>query len=105
VVFPDLIPSGFFDSYGFMDADKEKVIEVVCSCCGAVLWVDVSTGNVVKSEKAAKKKESLEDLLLREKKKQEGFATKLEATAELERKKLAKAKEKFDRAFIKAEKE
>lgn len=84
-----------------MSMDKEKVIEVVCSCCGAVLWVDASTGNVVKSEKAAKKKESLEDLLLREKKKQEGLATKLEATAELERKKLAKAREKFEKAFEK----
>jgi hypothetical protein len=86
-----------------MSQDKGKVVEVACPCCRTILWVETSTGNVVKSEKAAKKKESLDDLLLKEKKKKEGFETKFEATADLEKQKLAKAKEKFEKAFGKPE--
>jgi len=82
-----------------MDEEQEKVFEVVCPCCQAVIWVDGRTGGVVKSERTAKKKESLDDLLIREKKKKDGFATKFEATADLEKKKRELAKEKFARAF------
>jgi len=82
-----------------MSPEKGKVIEVACPCCRAVLWVEASTGSVVKSEKAAKKKESFDELLLKEKKKKEGFETKFEATADLEKQKLAKAKEKFEKAL------
>jgi hypothetical protein len=86
-----------------MSTEKGKVHEVVCPCCQAVLWVEASTGGILKSERTAKKKESLDDLLLKEKKKKEGFATKFEATAELEKRKHQKAREKFEKAFGKLE--
>jgi hypothetical protein len=82
-----------------MDADQGNVFEVECPCCRAALWVDRATGGVVKSEKAAKKKESLDELLLKEKRKTDGFATKFEATADLERKKRELAKERFAKAL------
>jgi hypothetical protein len=82
-----------------MDADQGNVFEVECPCCRAVIWVDRATGAVVKSEKAARKKESLDELLLKEKRKTDGFATKFEATADLERKKRELAKERFAKAM------
>jgi uncharacterized Zn finger protein (UPF0148 family) len=86
-----------------MSQEHEKVHEVVCPCCQATLWVEAETGRLVKSERAAsaRKKESLDDLLIREKKKQEGFATKFESTAEVEKQKREKAAEKFAAAFNK----
>jgi adenine-specific DNA methylase len=88
-----------------MCADKEKVYEVVCPHCQTVIWVDAAAGDVIKSERGARKKESLDDLLLREKKKKEGFERKFEATAELEKQKLQKAKEKFEKAISSADNE
>jgi hypothetical protein len=82
-----------------MDAEHGSVFEVTCPCCRARLWVDGAAGGVVKSEKAAKKKESLDELLLKEKQKTDGFATKFEATADLERKKRELAKERFAKAL------
>ena len=84
-----------------MSQEHEKVHEIVCPCCQATLWVEAETGRLVKSERAAaaRKKESLDDLLLREKKKQDGFATKFESTAEVEKQKREKAAEKFAAAF------
>jgi hypothetical protein len=82
-----------------MSTDQEKVFEVICPCCQATLWVDPSAQSVIKSEKGAKKKASLDDLLLKEKKKKEGFEHKFEATAEIEKQKRQKAKEKFAKAF------
>ena len=89
-----------------MGDQKGKVVAVTCPCCQSLLWIDASTGGLVKSEKAAaKKKESLDDLLLKEKKKKDGFATKFEETAELEKKKFETAKEKFAKAFEKLDEE
>jgi len=82
-----------------MSAEHEGVFEVECPCCRARLWVDGATGGVVKSEKPAKKTESLDELLLKEKRKTDGFATKFEATADLERKKRELAKERFAKAI------
>jgi len=82
-----------------MSNDREKTFEVTCPCCQAILWVDALARSVIKSEKAARKKESLDDLLLKEKKKKEAFESKFEATAEIERQKRQKAKEKFEKAF------
>ena len=79
--------------------EQGKVFEVVCPCCRSVIWVDGTTGGIVKSERAAKKKESLDELLIKEKQKKDGLATKFEATAALEQEKLKKAREKFDKAF------
>ncbi len=84
-----------------MSNDREKTFEVTCPCCQATLWVDPLARSVIKSEKAARKKASLDDLLLREKKKKEAFETKFEATAEIEKQKRQKAKEKFEKAFDK----
>jgi hypothetical protein len=50
-------------------------------------------------KRGGKKKESLDELLLKEKKRTEEFERKFEATAELEKKKLEKAKEKFKKAL------
>jgi hypothetical protein len=89
-----------------MSEEKGKVVAVTCPCCQSLLWIDASTGGLVKSEKAAaKKKESLDDLLLKEKKKKDGFATKFEETAELEKKKFETAKAKFEKAFEKRDDE
>lgn len=81
------------------DKEKDKVFQVTCPCCRAILWVDAQTQGVIKSEKGAKRKESLDDLLLKEQKKKAEFERKFEATAELQKKKLEKAKEKFEKAF------
>ena len=65
-----------------------------------MLWVDGEAHKVLRSEKAAnKKKESLDELLAKEKEKRDGMATKFEATAALEQEKLKKAREKFEKAL------
>jgi len=78
---------------------SENVFEIVCPHCHTVIWVDGEARRVLKSEKAAKKKESLDELLLKEKQKKDGLATKFEATAALEQEKMKKAREKFDQAL------
>jgi len=89
------------------EADKKvAVFEIVCPCCRSVLWVDGITREIVKTEKhAAKKKGSLDDLLEHEKKRQDEFERKFEATAELERQKKEKAREAFDKALGNVDKE
>jgi len=67
--------------------------------------VDGKTGAVIKSEKAPKKKNSLDDLLLKEKVKAEGMGRKLEATFELQKKKHDEAEEKFKHALEHPEEE
>ena len=80
--------------------EKGKVFQIVCPCCESLLWVDAVTREVIQTEKrGGKKKESLDELLLKEKKRTEEFERKFEATAELEKKKLEKAKEKFKKAL------
>lgn len=82
---------------------KDSVFQVVCPCCEAVVWVDGESRCVIKSEKAAKKKSTLDDLLLKEKKRSEGIDHKLEATFELQKKKLEDAKKKFANALSKTD--
>jgi hypothetical protein len=85
-----------------MMAEEKKgdgVIQVECPCCSALLWVDVRTAGVIQSEKKVKKKGSLDDLLLDQKKKSEAMKGKFEATFELQKKKLEQAKEKFAKAL------
>jgi hypothetical protein len=84
-----------------MSEDKKTaVFEIVCPCCQSVLWVDVVTRGVVKTEKhAARKKGSLDELLEKEHARQQGFDQKFEATAELEKQKKQKAKEAFEKAL------
>jgi adenine-specific DNA methylase len=86
-----------------MSEPDDKVFDVVCPHCGTVIWVDGEVRGVLKAEKgAAKRKASFDDLLLKEKKKVEGMATKFEATAALDKQKKDKAKEAFEKAFRKA---
>ncbi|MGB7295194.1 MAG: hypothetical protein WBC70_06345 [Candidatus Aminicenantales bacterium] len=84
---------------------KVGVFEIVCPCCRSVLWVDGVSREIVKTEKqAARKIGSLDDLLEKEKKRQDEFERKFEATAELERQKKEKAKEAFKKALVDADK-
>ncbi|HEX9901950.1 MAG TPA: hypothetical protein VGB72_03720 [Acidobacteriota bacterium] len=81
-------------------SEKNDVFEVVCPCCRAALWVDAASRTVVQSEKGAcKEKSSLDDLLVKEKQRRDGFERKFKATAELEKQKQKKAREKFDKAL------
>lgn len=85
--------------------EKEQVFQVICSCCQSILWIDLVTKEVIQHEKkGAKRKESLEELLLKEKKRKGGFERKFEATAELEKKRKERAEEGFKKALIEAEK-
>lgn len=59
----------------------------------------------MKSEKAKKKKGTLDELLVREKKRKSEFDRKFEATAELEREKKKKAQEKFEEVLTKIDPE
>jgi hypothetical protein len=79
----------------------KNVFTIECPCCGAIIWIDQTTRMVIKSEKAGKKKGSLDDLLLKEKKRRDEFSRKFEATAEMEKEKRKKAQQKFEEAFFK----
>ncbi|HOI45009.1 MAG TPA: hypothetical protein PLX50_05315 [Candidatus Aminicenantes bacterium] len=82
------------------DREKQKnVFEIVCPCCSALLWVDEVSHEVIQSEKPPKKKGSLDDLLLKEKQRTEDFGRKFDATVELQKQKLERAKEKFAKAL------
>jgi hypothetical protein len=84
--------------------DKPGVFQVTCPCCGALLWVDGEARAVMRSEKAQKAKGSLDEFLDKEKKRQEAFGRKFEATFELQKEKQSLAEEKFKKALEKAEK-
>jgi hypothetical protein len=84
--------------------DKAGVFQVVCPGCGTLLWVDPATREILKTEKGQKKKGSLDELLVKEKKRQQEFDRKFEATFELHHQKHSQAEEKFKKAMEKAEK-
>jgi Zn-finger nucleic acid-binding protein len=88
-----------------MTEPKEKpgVFQAVCPCCGAILWIDGEVAGVIKAEKAKKKKGSLDDLLVKEKKRQEEFDRRFDAGFELRKEKKTKAEELFQKALEKAE--
>jgi hypothetical protein len=86
--------------------EKEQLFQVGCPCCQSILWIDSVTKEVIQYEKkGAKKKESLEELLLKEKKRIGEFERKFEATAELEKKRKERAEEGFKKALIEADEE
>jgi uncharacterized protein with PIN domain len=85
--------------------DKKDVFSVDCPHCHSVLWIDSQTQDVIKSEKGKRKTESLEELLCKEKKRKSEFERKFEATAELEKKRREKIKEKVEKALSEYEKE
>ncbi len=78
-----------------MENQEDQVFPIKCPCCHTRIWVDASTREVIKSEKAARKKSSLDDLLIKEEKKRKGADQKFLSTAELERKKKEEARDKF----------
>lgn len=82
------------------EKNEDSVFEIACPHCGTVIWVDGENRNVLKTERAARKKESLDDLLAREKTKRDFLATKFEATASLEKQKKDRAKDAFEKAFV-----
>ena len=84
---------------------EPRVFQVECSCCQTKLWIDPVTKNILKSEKAQKKKGSLDDLLQEEKKKKEEVDRRFAATAELAKEKQLMAKIKFEKAFTKLDNE
>jgi len=84
--------------------ESTHVFSVVCPCCGATLWVDGETRSVLRSEKAKKAKGSLDELLVKEHKRQSEFDRKFDATFELQKEKHSKADELFKKALEKAEK-
>jgi hypothetical protein len=91
-----------------MSEEKKKpgLFQIVCPCCQSVLWIDGITQAVIQTEKrGAKTKGTLDELLSKEKKRMSEFERKFEATAELEKKKLEKAKEKFAKALDEAKKD
>jgi hypothetical protein len=83
--------------------DISCVFQVECPCCQAYLWVDPVTQEVIKSEKAKRKKGTLDDLLMKEKKKKEEADRRFMATAELAKERQQKAEEKFKKAFSRAD--
>jgi Zn-finger nucleic acid-binding protein len=83
--------------------DDSRVFSVVCPCCGATLWLDGETKSVLRSEKAKRAKGSLDDLLVKEHKRQGEFDRKFDATFELQREKHSQADELFKKALEKAE--
>jgi hypothetical protein len=86
--------------------EKKQVFQIICPICQSLLWVDSSTEEVIQFEKkGGKRKKSLDELLVKEKKRKDEFGKKFEATAELEREKKKKAKEKFEKVLIEIEKE
>jgi Zn-finger nucleic acid-binding protein len=90
---------------GMADAqDDQHVFSVVCPCCGAILWLDGATRSVLRSEKAKRAKGSLDELLVKEHKRQSEFDRKFDATFELQKEKHNKADELFQKALEKAEK-
>lgn len=86
-----------------MKSENKNIFEVVCPYCGAIIWIDSYLKSVIKVEKGQKKRESLEDLLAKEKERRAAFDRKFEATAELEKKKKEKAREKFEKALEQTE--
>jgi uncharacterized protein with von Willebrand factor type A (vWA) domain len=84
------------------EKDAGRVFSIVCPCCEATLWIDAETRAVLRSEKAKKKKGSLDDLLVKEHKRQSEFDRKFDATFELQKEKHSKADELFKKALEKA---
>ena len=80
------------------------VLKVECPCCGSLLWIDSAHKEVIKSERKKKKKGSLDDLLLKERKRKADFEARFESTAELAREKQKEAQKKYTEAFKRMEK-
>jgi hypothetical protein len=85
--------------------NSKKVFRIECPGCRIVLWVDPVTQQVLRSEKNKRKKGSLDDLLVQEKKKRAEFERKFEATSQMQKERKEKAREIFEKAFTDMDKE
>ncbi len=81
------------------EEEKKQVFEIECPNCHCELWIDHVTRKVIKSEKGKREKGTLDDLLLKEKKKKLEFERKFEATSELQKERQRKAREIFEKAL------
>jgi hypothetical protein len=89
-----------------MKTEKEKkVFRIQCPGCQRVIWIDPITRQVIRSEKGQRKKGTLDDLLVKEKKKREGFERKFKATSEMQKERKEKAREIFEKALTNIDKE
>ena len=90
-----------------MASEKEKkgVFQIHCPDCHSTLSVDPLTKAVIRSERVRKKKGSLDEMLLKEKKRMAEFDRKFEATAEMQKVRWKQAQEKFKKALENADKE
>lgn len=88
-----------------MAKEKSKVFQIQCPGCQKVLWIDTVMQQVIRTETSKRKKESLDELLVQEKKKREGFERKFEATSELQKERKEKAREIFEKALLNIDEE
>ena len=82
---------------------KKSIFKIYCPECRTLLWIDPDSRVIIMSERAQKDKESLDELLLKEKKRLSEFEKKFKATAELQREKYKDAQKKFREAFNKVD--
>lgn len=85
--------------------EKSSVFQVDCPSCSAQLWIDPKSEAVIKSEKGKVKRSSLDELLLKEKKKKEEADKRFTATAELAKERQKKARERFEKALTEVDQE
>jgi hypothetical protein len=93
------------DNMVLKKAEKKGVFKIICPECRTLLWIDPDSQAIIKSEHTQKDKESLDELLLKEKKRLSEFESKFKATAELQREKYKDAQEKFKEALKKVDEE
>jgi len=79
--------------------EDAHVFQLKCPCCHALLWIDPTTEAVIESEKGKKKKGSLDELLIKEKKKKNEVDRRFVATAEMAKERQQKARERFEKAL------
>ena len=85
--------------------EKSSVFQVDCPNCSAQLWIDPKSEAVIESEKGKVKRSSLDELLLKEKKKKEEADRRFTATAELAKERQQKARERFEKALTEVDQE
>ncbi len=86
---------------------EEKIFKIKCPHCHIELWVDSISQKVIKYEKNknARRKKTLDHLLLKEKKRIQEFDRKFEATFELQKVKKKELEKQFEKAFSKIDSE
>jgi hypothetical protein len=80
------------------------VFKAECPCCGSLLWIDSTNKEVIRFDRKKKKRGSLDDLLLKERKRKAGFEARFESTAELARERQKEAQKKYREALKRLEK-